>query len=190
MKSFHLTDSDKKKLLSIARSAMEEAAGSTGTGAVERDEATSDTLLARAGAFVSLHKKGRLRGCIGRFEADDPLADTVADMAVAASRNDPRFSQVSPDETVDIDIEISVLTPLHRISDVSEIEVGTHGLYIIRDIRRGTLLPQVATERGWDRETFLEETCIKAGLRRDAWRDADTEIYVYEAVVFGEKPKE
>ena len=83
-----------------------------------------------------------------------------------------------------------MLSPLRRISDVSEIEVGTHGLYIIRDIRRGTLLPQVAAERGWDRETFLGETCIKAGLKRDAWRDEDTQIYVYEAIVFGEKPKE
>ncbi|MBN1882219.1 MAG: AmmeMemoRadiSam system protein A [Deltaproteobacteria bacterium] len=190
MKPFHLTDSDKKTLLSIARSSMEEAIGSTGTGAVEHDEPTSETLKVRAGAFVSLHKKGRLRGCIGRFEAEGAISGTVADMAVAASQNDPRFPSVTPDETDDIDIEISVLSPLRRISDVSEIEVGTHGLYIIRDIRRGTLLPQVAAERGWDRETFLGETCIKAGLKRDAWRDEDTQIYVYEAIVFGEKPKE
>lgn len=190
MNSFHLTDLEKKKLLAVARSAMESAAASTETGAIEDDEPTSETLTARVGAFVSLHKKGRLRGCIGRFEVDGPLTETVADMAVAASRNDPRFSRVSPDETDDIDIEISVLTPLLRISDVSEIEVGVHGLYIIRDMRRGTLLPQVATERGWNRETFLGETCIKAGLARDAWRDEDTEIYVYEAIVFGEKPKE
>ena len=188
MKSFYLTDTDKQNLLSIARSAMEEAAGSTKTGAIEHDGSTSETLSAHVGAFVSLHKKGKLRGCIGRFEVNDPLIDTVADMAVAASQNDPRFPRVSSDETDEIDIEISVLSPLRRISDVSEIEVGTHGLYIIRDIRRGTLLPQVAAERGWDIEMFLGETCIKAGLKRDAWRDADTEIYVYEAVVFGEKP--
>ena len=190
MKSFHLTDSDKKTLLSIARSAMESAAASTETGAVEYGEPTSETLRAHVGAFVSLHKEGRLRGCIGRFDVDDPLIDTVADMAVAASRNDPRFSRVSSDETDDIDIEISVLSPLHRISDVSEIEVGIHGLYIIKDMRRGTLLPQVAAERGWDRETFLGETCLKAGLKRDAWRDEDTVIYVYEAIIFGEKQNE
>jgi AmmeMemoRadiSam system protein A len=189
MKPFHLTDSDKEKLLSIARCAMETAAGAASEHPVEIDESDSDILGARAGAFVSLHKKGQLRGCIGRFEADGPLADTVADMAVAASRNDPRFSSVTPDETDDIDIEISVLSPLRRISDVSEIEVGVHGLYMIRGMRRGTLLPQVAAERGWDRETFLGETCIKAGLKRDAWQDADTEIYVYDAVVFGEKPR-
>jgi len=190
MTTFHLTDSDKKKLLSIARCAMETAAGAAGTHPAEIHESDSDILNTQAGAFVSLHKGGRLRGCIGRFEADGPLADTVADMAVAASKNDPRFSSVTPDEMDDIDIEISVLSPLRRISDVSEIEVGVHGLYIIRGMRRGTLLPQVATERGWDRETFLGETCIKAGLKRDDWRDEDTEIYVYDAVVFGEKPRE
>jgi AmmeMemoRadiSam system protein A len=190
MKPFHLTDSDKLTLLSIARSAMEKAAGSTGAGAALEDDSASETLKTRAGAFVSLHKKGRLRGCIGRFEAEGGLSDTVAEMAVAASQNDPRFPSVTLDETDDIDIEISVLSPLRRISDVSEIEVGAHGLFIIRDMRRGTLLPQVASERGWDTETFLGETCVKAGLKRDAWRDEDTEIYVYDAVVFGEGPGE
>jgi AmmeMemoRadiSam system protein A len=140
-----------------------------------------------AGAFVSLHKRGKLRGCIGRFEAEGPLFETVDTMARAASINDFRFSRVTPDEVNDIDIEISVLSPLRRIDDVSEIEVGRHGLYIIRGSSRGTLLPQVASERGWDTDMFLEQTCVKAGLDRDAWKDEGTEIYTYEALVFGEE---
>ena len=110
-------------------------------------------------------------------------------MAWAASKNDPRFNEVEADELDDIDIEISVLSPLRKISDVKEITVGKHGIYIIRGGRRGTLLPQVAVEQGWNRETFLRHTCMKAGLPPDAYKDEGTDIYIYDAVVFGEKER-
>jgi uncharacterized protein len=178
------SDEQKKKLLALARRTIEEGArGKKKPKGGEDDE----VLKMPAGAFVSLHKKGRLRGCIGRFEADSPLSETVVDMAWAASKSDPRFNEVGADELPDIDIEISVLSPLRKISDVKDIEVGRHGIYIIRGGRRGTLLPQVALEQGWNREAFLRHTCMKAGLPPDAYKDEGTEIYIYDALVFGEK---
>ncbi len=180
------SDEQKKKLLALARSTVEQGArGKKKPKAQEDDE----ILTMPAGAFVSLHKKGRLRGCIGRFEADSPLCETVVDMAWAASKNDPRFNEVGADELSDIEIEISVLSPLEKISDVKDIEVGRHGIYIIRGGRRGTLLPQVAIEQGWNREAFLRHTCMKAGLPPDAYKDEGTEIYIYDALVFGEKDR-
>lgn len=193
MTDFTLTDSEKKKLLSIARETVEESA--SGKKKLKRSKKAKDidvtekNLNVKAGAFVSLHKKGRLRGCIGRFEADQPLYETVMDMAFSASMNDPRFPEVRGDEVDDIDIEISVLSPLRKIKDISEIEVGRHGIYIIKGYRRGTLLPQVATDHGWDTETFLAQTSRKAGLDEDAWKEGDTEIYIYDAIVFGEGEK-
>ncbi len=192
MVEMNLTEEDKTKLLLIARESVKKAASgskkrSRDTEGVSGTDITEENLKMEAGAFVSLHKGGKLRGCIGRFEAEGPLYETVETMARAASISDFRFSRVAPDEVEDIDIEISVLSPLKRIQDVSEIEVGRHGLYIIRGSSRGTLLPQVASERGWDRETFLEQTCLKAGLGRNAWMDEETELYTYEAFVFGEK---
>jgi hypothetical protein len=180
------SDQQKKKLLALARRTIEEGA----LGKKKPQAEPDDTQLAvPAGAFVSLHKRGGLRGCIGRFEADSPLYQTVVDMAWAASKNDPRFNEVEKEELSDIDIEFSVLSPLRKISDVKEIEVGRHGIYIIRGGRRGTLLPQVALEQGWNREAFLRHTCMKAGLPPDAYKDEGTEIYVYDAQVFGEKDR-
>jgi AmmeMemoRadiSam system protein A len=178
------SDEQKKKLLALARRTVEEGACGKKKPKAENDD---EVLTMPAGAFVSLHKKGRLRGCIGRFEADCPLSETVVDMAWAASKDDPRFNEVGADELPDIDIEISVLSPLRKISDVKDIEVGRHGIYIIRGGRRGTLLPQVALEQGWNREAFLRHTCMKAGLPPDAYKDEGTEIYIYDALVFGEK---
>lgn len=195
MSEFALTTKEKERLLSIARSIITQMAGEREErggrqGRKKLDVADIDSseknLNKKAGAFVSIHKKGRLRGCIGRFEAVDPLYKAVMDMAHSASQNDSRFPRVSPDEVEELDIEISVLSPLRKIKDVSEIEVGTHGIYIIRGMKRGTLLPQVAVNQGWDRDKFLEHTCIKAGLNRDAWKDRKTEIYIYDALVFGE----
>ncbi len=184
MGSFSLSDSQKKELLAAARKTVEEGAH----GRKKPDFTTADSgLKVPAGAFVSLHKRGRLRGCIGRFEADGPLSDTVVDMAWAASKNDPRFNEVGRDELADIDIEISVLSPLKKITDIKEIKVGRHGLFITHGYRRGTLLPQVCVEQGWDRNTFLCQTCVKAGLPKDAWKDEGTEIFIYDALVFGEK---
>ncbi len=132
-------------------------------------------------------ERGRLRGCIGFIEARKPLARTVEEMAVAAALQDPRFPPLREEELKEISLEISVLTPLRKTADVGQIEVGTHGLYVRKGSRAGLLLPQVATEYGWDRDTFLKETCRKAGLAPDAWRDPETEIYLFSADVFGDE---
>ncbi|MFA5811035.1 MAG: AmmeMemoRadiSam system protein A [bacterium] len=142
------------------------------------------------GAFVTLHKHGELRGCIGNMVGQGPLVETIQEMAIAAATEDPRFHRVRPDEMKDIDIEISVLSPLRRIKDVNEIEVGTHGILMRRGLYQGVLLPQVATEWGWDRETFLTHTCLKAGLPTEAWKNPETVIEIFSAEVFGEKEHE
>jgi AmmeMemoRadiSam system protein A len=141
-------------------------------------------LREKRGAFVTLKKHGELRGCIGHIIGDRPLAETVATMAVAAAFEDPRFPPVKEEELKDLDIEISVLTPLRRINNVEEIQVGLHGIILQQGGHSGLLLPQVATEYGWDRNTFLEYTCRKAGLPPDAWKDERTTIHVFSADVF------
>jgi uncharacterized protein len=138
-----------------------------------------------AGAFVTLHVGHELRGCIGQPGSDRPLDDVVAHCAVAAATEDPRFPPLTAGELPQVDIEISVLTPIRRVDDVREIEVGRDGLIVRDGFRRGLLLPQVATERGWDRDTFLSHTCLKAGLRPDAWR-AGAEVSRFQAEVFSE----
>jgi len=145
---------------------------------------TSEKLKEKCGAFVTIHKEGMLRGCIGWLNATKPLFETIEEMAEAAAFRDPRFRPISEDELEFLDYEISVLTPFHRIGDVNEIQVGTHGILVRHGSRSGLLLPQVATERNWDRITFLEETCRKAGLSRDTWKDPSTEIYLFSADVF------
>lgn len=138
------------------------------------------------GAFVTLHKRGRLRGCIGNMVGRGPLLETIREMAIAAATEDPRFPSVTADELGEIDLEISVLSPMQRIRDVAEIEVGTHGILMRRGMNQGVLLPQVATEWGWDRTEFLRHTCEKAGLPPDAWKDKETSIEIFSAQVFGE----
>jgi len=145
----------------------------------------SPCLLEKRGAFVSIKKDGDLRGCIGIFISDKPLYLTVVDMAISAATQDPRFMPLTAPELSQISIEISALTPLKKIEDVSEIEVGRHGLYIVKGYCRGVLLPQVATEYCWDRTQFLEHTCLKACLPTDGWKDG-AEICTFEAEVFGE----
>ena len=139
------------------------------------------------GAFVTLHKGGRLRGCIGHIVARRPLLETIEEMARAAAFQDPRFPPVTPEEMAAIDLEISVLSPLETLENPGDLIPGTHGLYLSRGTRTGVLLPQVATQEGWDRETFLTHTCFKAGLPGDAWRDSSTHLQVFTAQVFGEK---
>ena len=139
------------------------------------------------GAFVTIHKKGNLRGCIGYIVAYKPLYQTIIEMAQAAALRDTRFSPVRPEELSDLELEISVLTPLRQIDDVAEIEVGRHGIIIERGYSTGLLLPQVATDYGWDRETFLAQTCRKAGLPPDAWSQKGTRIKIFSADVFSEK---
>ena len=136
------------------------------------------------GAFVTLTRKGQLRGCIGHIIGDKPLITTVAEMAEAAALEDPRFPPVKPPELPEIEFEISVLTPIREIKDVNEILVGRDGIIITKGWNRGLLLPQVATEYGWDRITFLENTCRKAQLPKDAWKDKDTKIEIFSAEVF------
>lgn len=141
-------------------------------------------LAEKKGAFVTLKKHGRLRGCIGQIRALRPLSQTVIDMAQAAAFEDPRFPPVSKEELPDLSIEISVLSPLRLIEDIQEIEVGRHGLYLERGFQSGLLLPQVAVEYRWDVPTFLEQTCLKAGLPPQAWKDKKTKIYLFSAEVF------
>lgn len=136
------------------------------------------------GAFVCLHKGKELRGCIGMIEGFGPLYQTVREMALQAAFFDPRFCPLAPDEIEDLDLEISVLTPLERIRDPGQIEVGRHGLLIRKKSYSGLLLPQVATEQGWDRYQFLEATCQKASLPPAAWKEKNTEVYVFSADIF------
>lgn len=147
----------------------------------------SPILSEKRGAFVTLHKDGQLRGCIGYIEAIKPLEETVKEMAAAAAFNDWRFSPVAPHEFSKLEIEISVLSPIFPVKDPKTIEIGRHGLIVTRGSQRGLLLPQVAMEWGWDRETFLAQTCVKAGLPENAWKEKDTKLECFTAEVFSEQ---
>jgi len=176
-----LTAEEKETLHKIARDAIECKIKDRELPHVHFD---SQLLNENRGAFVSLHRRGSLRGCIGFIQAVKPLHTTIKDMAEAAAFHDPRFEPLQENELDDLEIEISVLTPMKEISNTDEIEVGRHGLMITKGYASGLLLPQVATEYEWDRETFLEHTCTKAGLHTSAWKDKDTKIYLFTADVF------
>ena len=187
MSSVHETFLDaeeRRRLLALARATLE---------LYVREQKTPDfhvpegKLAAKGAAFVTLTKKGRLRGCIGYTEADAPLYKVVQECVIAAASEDPRFSPVSVGELEFIDLEISVLTPLFPIR-AEDVEVGRHGLVISDQRRRGLLLPQVPVEQGWDRETFLNQVCVKAGLPPGAWRRG-AELKGFTAEVFGEKQR-
>ena len=182
---FALTAGEKALLLDIARRSIADSLA--GRSAQPVSEALlTPALRKRCGAFVTLNEGGRLRGCIGNLVGRRPLWQTVQAMARAAAFEDPRFRPVGAAELPGIDIEISVLSPLRRIHSVSEVELGRHGIYIVKGPRSGTFLPQVATDTGWTREEFLGHCARdKAGLGWDGWRDA--ELYTYEAEVFGEE---
>jgi AmmeMemoRadiSam system protein A len=175
-------DSDRALLLRLARNAI--AAHVAGTSPEQL--AQNDVLSRRAGVFVSVHRDGDLRGCIGHLAADVRLDQVIAQCAVAACSEDPRFKPVTSAELEDIDIELSILGPLEAITGPDDIEIGRHGLLVEQDRRRGLLLPQVATEWKWDAVTFLAQTCRKAGLPADAWKRAD-HLWRFEAEVFGER---
>jgi len=155
------------------------------------DVKVEDTALKQdMGAFVTLHKHGRLRGCIGNMAATGPLCLTVRDMAIAAATEDPRFPRLTLDELDDVDIEISALTPMRKIDDYNEIETGKHGVMVRMGGRSGVYLPQVADETGWNREQFMNSLCAnKAGIPEDAWKTGACEIHVFTAEVFGEKAR-
>ena len=179
-----LSAEQRKTLLALARSTIEQYLKD---GTRPPLPPAEGVLAEVCGAFVTLHRRGRLRGCIGNMVGQGPLVETIQEMAIAAATQDPRFSRVRPEELAEIDLEISVLSPLKRIKDVGEIEVGTHGILMRRGMSQGVLLPQVATEWGWDREEFLVHSCEKAGLPPDAWQDPQTVIEIFSAEVFGEK---
>jgi AmmeMemoRadiSam system protein A len=179
-----LAEQDKRTLIETARAAIEARL----TFQQPRYPEPTDALLAPCGAFVTLKVGSALRGCIGSITAARPLVETVREMAVASAFEDPRFPPLSRGEWPSVRIEISVLSPFERITDMSRIRVGTHGVMIRQGRRSGLLLPQVAAEQGWDRDTFLAHTCMKAGLPADAWKSPDSSIEIFGAVVFHEEP--
>jgi len=181
--AFQLDDDEKKYLLRLVRRTI---SGFLKNEDPEKQDYFSENLKTKTGAFVTLHKNNDLRGCIGYVAGYTPLQETISDLAVSAAFRDPRFSPVEEAELEEIDIEISVLTPLETVKDISEIAIGRDGLKIKRPPYEGLLLPQVASEYGWDVETFLEQTCGKAGLPKSAWKEPDTEIKKFSALIFGE----
>ena len=178
-----LKSKEKKILLDIAHKAIVAAVREEDTTPEPREE---KALNMRNGCFVTIKQDDELRGCIGNFQSDLPLFKEVAEMAAASACKDPRFYPVQEDEVSKISIDISVLSPLEKIDDIKSIEIGTHGIYLEKGYYRGVLLPQVATEHNWDRETFLKQTCLKAGLPTDSWEADETDIYIFSAEVFSD----
>jgi AmmeMemoRadiSam system protein A len=183
-----LTGEEKKMLLTMVRQTLEEYLKTGKVPDFFKDKPVPEHLKMETGMFVTLHKNHMLRGCIGYITGREPLYKAVSDLAISSATRDPRFRPVKHEELKDIDIEISVMTPLKRITDPNEVVVGKHGVVVQKGFSSGVFLPQVATEQGWDRETFLTELCRgKAGLPGDAWKDKNTELYIFSADVFGEK---
>lgn len=180
-----LNQNQRHQLLRIARTAIESVLRGEPAQAVPSED---EALRRPSGAFVSLHTSdGNLRGCIGSIHAVEPLHEVVWKNAVNAAFRDPRFYPLRPDELPGVHIEISVMSPPMAVTDPAEVEVGRDGLIIRRGSRAGLLLPQVPLQFGWDRETFLRQTCSKAGLPPDAWRSAECRIERFSAEVFGER---
>ena len=181
--TLQLTETDQQLLLQIARDSVR--AYLAGQKPLLPD-ITCGPLTEPRGIFVSLHQANELRGCIGNIYAVSPLYRSTAECAIAAAVGDPRFMPLMSEELPAIEFEISVLSPLHNVVDICEIEIGKHGLLISCNGVRGLLLPQVASRYGWDRERFLRETCRKAGLKPDDWKQ-DSSIQTFSALVFSEK---
>lgn len=174
---------ERRLLLHIAREAVK---GAVADGSVPVHEIKSEKLNGMFGCFVTVKMAGKLRGCIGNFISDKPLHKLVQEMAAAAATRDPRFYPMKKADLENFTLEISVLSPLQKISGIEEIQIGTHGIYMERNVHRGVLLPQVATEHKWDRETFLQQTALKADMGKDDWKD-NTDIYIFTAEVFNEE---
>ena len=177
-----LSEADRRLLLDLARNSL--------IAAVSRRElpvfVPQSGILAEArGVFVTIHCRGRLRGCIGVIEPEEPLGAAVARCAAGAALHDPRFPPLGEEELADLQIEISLLSPLAPLRP-EDVKIGLHGLLLSRGSQRGLLLPQVALEHRLGREQFLEETCHKAGLPRDAWREPDTKLLGFTCEVFSE----
>lgn len=185
-----MNEVQKKMLLRTARNTVEAVID---RAAIVSPQSDDPELKAHCGCFVTLKNQDRLRGCIGQFTADKPLIELVVEMAKASATSDPRFfaDPVTADELEQLDIEISVLSPLQLTGNPLNLRLGTDGIYIKRAGTSGCFLPQVATESGWSREEFLSHCCAhKAGLSPDAWKEPETEVYLFTAEVFGEALKE
>jgi AmmeMemoRadiSam system protein A len=176
----HFSDTERGLLKKLARNSIEKAL----FGKEEEHLDLPAVLKKKMGAFVCLKTRGDLKGCIGNIRGRQPLDRTIRQMALEAAFHDPRFIPLNETDWKDTDIEISVLTPMRKIEHVEEIEVGINGIYVEKGGYSGLLLPQVATENGWNRQTFLEHACLKAGLPRDAWKSKETVIYLFSADVF------
>ena len=172
---------DQERLLALARRALNACVRREPLPLPESGAALDD----HRAAFVSIHKHGELRGCLGRLDTRWPLSRLIVHLAQEVAHGDPRFTPVEPAELEALQLELSILTPERQIRDLSEIVIGRHGLIVERVNARGLLLPQVAVAYGWDARTFVEHTCVKAGLPRDAWQQAT--VYAFEAEVFGER---
>jgi hypothetical protein len=181
---FSLSKSDKDELIALARTSVEHAVRER--KAYDPPAPSGPALNRESGAFVTLRESGVLRGCIGYTSASKPLYETVRDTATLAAFGDPRFLPVLPEEVARLEYEISVLSPLRRVRDVEQIQIGRHGLLMKDGDREGLLLPQVPAEQHWDRVKFLEQTCVKAGMAEQCWKDEDTDIFSFTAEVFGE----
>ncbi|MBD1399076.1 AmmeMemoRadiSam system protein A [Pelovirga terrestris] len=179
-----ITDTAAQVLLNIARTAIAHEINQQSFNPPPREE---QSLNERAGCFVTLKMNGQLRGCIGNFQSRRPLFQEVALMAAAAATQDPRFSPLTKPELDQIHLEITILSPLEKISGPDDITIGEHGIYLEHGINRGVLLPQVATEHQWDALTFLRQTCNKAGLSADMWQAPDAEIYRFSGEIIAEK---
>ncbi len=178
-----MDEKDKKILLNIARKSIESAITYTPDKQVQI-KVTSSALNEKSGAFVTLKTHGKLRGCIGRMVSDIPLHKLVSEMAVSSATDDPRFTKLQPSELKDTEIVISVLTPLQKIDNPLELELGRHGIYIKKDSRSGCFLPQVAIDTGWAKEEFLSQCCrTKAGLPSNAWKSKDTDVYIFTSEI-------
>jgi uncharacterized protein len=175
-----------KRLLQLARQTLEDFV----RGAEQHIEEISDPHLQGCdyGAFVSLHKQQTLRGCVGNCAPDARLYEVVIEMTQAAASRDNRMAPISADELDDIRIDITVLSPLVRVDDPLALQVGKHGLHVAQGAKRGVLLPQVAPQHEWDMKTFVEQTCVKAGLRKNAWKDPRTEISTFTGLIIEEQP--
>jgi len=187
MDILNLSQDEKKLLIQIAKQSILDAVYGREPAI---SDAGSDTLNQKYGAFVTLNQQGSLRGCIGNITASTPLWMTVRNMAVESALRDPRFYPLTPHELKETEIEISVLSPLEKIDDFEQITVGKHGILIKKGYYQGLLLPQVATDYKWNKTRFLEETCNKAGLNKNCYKEKGAEIFIFSAIVFGEKDPE
>ncbi|MDE3056911.1 MAG: AmmeMemoRadiSam system protein A [Bacteroidota bacterium] len=183
------TPEERKELIRVAREAVKARTHGKPEEAIEEITAAGSAtprLLQHGGAFVTLYKSGELRGCLGYIESSHSLKKTVAETAWKVAADDFRFYPVAEDELADIRVEISALSPLQKISDVEEIQIGKHGLLIEAGTYRGLLLPQVAEKYHWDRIQFLEETCVKAGVPRDTWKKPAAHVFIFSAEIIEE----